>query len=72
MQEYTTEFRKMDFMLGISPRIPDVFLKYIGGLHSHLQKQVILFKPKKIDEACVQTQYPENIGYKKGYLSGSK
>ena len=36
VQEYTIEFRKMAIMLGISPKIPDVLLKYLGGLHSHL------------------------------------
>jgi hypothetical protein len=36
VQEYTTEFRKMAIMLGISPKNPDVLLKYLGGLHSHL------------------------------------
>jgi hypothetical protein len=43
-----------------------------GGLHSHLWKQVMLFKPRTIDEACVQAQYLENIGNKKGQPSGSK
>jgi hypothetical protein len=33
---------------------------------------VILFKPRTIDEACVQAQYLENIGDKKGHPSGSK
>jgi hypothetical protein len=26
----------------------------------------MLFKPRTIDEACVQAQYLENIGHKKG------
>jgi hypothetical protein len=59
-------------MLGISPKNLDVLLKYLGGLHSHLWKQVMLFKPRTIDEACVQAQYLENIGNKKGQPSGSK
>jgi hypothetical protein len=42
------------------------------GLNSHLQNQVVLFKPMIIDEACVHTQYVENIGHKKGQPSGSK
>jgi hypothetical protein len=37
VQEYTSEFRKMKIMLGISPKNPDVLLKYIGDLHSHPQ-----------------------------------
>ena len=52
--EYTTKFRKIDIMLGISPKNPDVLLKYLGGLHHHLFEKVMLFKPKKVDEACVQ------------------
>jgi hypothetical protein len=36
VHEYTTEFRKMAIMLGISPKNPYVLLKYLGGLHSHL------------------------------------
>jgi hypothetical protein len=72
VQEYTNEFKKMDIMLGISPKNRDVLLKYLGGLHNHLQNKVILFKSKTIDEACVQAQYLENIRRKKGQPSGSK
>jgi hypothetical protein len=72
VHEYINEFRKMAMMLGISPKNLDVLLKYLGGLHSHLRKQVMLFKPKIIDEACVQAQCLENIGHKKGKPSGSK
>ena len=32
----------------------------------------MLFKPSSIDEACVQAQYLENIGKKKGQPSSSK
>jgi hypothetical protein len=32
----------------------------------------MLFKPRTVDEACVQAQYLENIGHKKGKPSGSK
>jgi hypothetical protein len=72
VQEYTTEFRKMAIMLGISPKNPYVLLKYLGGLHSHLQKQVMLFRPRTMDEVCVQAQYMENKGQKKGQPSGLK
>jgi hypothetical protein len=33
---------------------------------------VILFKPRKIHEACVQAWYLKNIGHKKGYPISSK
>jgi len=62
----------MDIMLGISPKNLIIFLKYLGGLHNHLQKQVILFKPRTIDEPSVQEKYLENIGNKKGQPNGSK
>jgi hypothetical protein len=52
VQEYTIEFKKMAIMLGISPKNRDVLLKYLGGLHSHPRKQVMLFKPRIVDEAC--------------------
>jgi hypothetical protein len=71
-QEYTTEFTNMAIMMGISPKNPDVLLKYLGGLQSHLRKKVMLFNPRKMDEVCVHAQYLENIGKKKGKPSGSK
>ena len=64
MQDYTAEFKKMAIMLGISPRSLDVVMNYLGGLHCHLQKQVMFFKPKTIDDTCVQEQYPDNVGHK--------
>jgi hypothetical protein len=62
----------MDIMLGISPKDLDVHLKYLGCLHSHLQKKVMLFNPKTIDESYVKEQYLENMGHKKGQPIGSK
>ena len=59
----------MDIMLGISIKNPYVILKYMGGVHSHLQNKVMLFNPKTIDEVCVRAQY---LGNKKGQPSGSK
>ena len=32
----------------------------------------MLFKPRKINEACVQAKYMENMGMTKGQPSGSK
>jgi hypothetical protein len=59
VQEYNIESRRMTIMLGISPKNPYVLHKYLGGLHSHLRKQVILFKPRKMEKACVQAQLLE-------------
>jgi hypothetical protein len=72
VQEYTTKFRKMVIMLGISPKNPNVPLKYMGGLHSNFLNQVMLFKQRSFDENCVQEKYLENIGHKKEKPSGSK
>jgi len=36
VQEYTTKFKKIVIVLSISPKNPDVLLKYLKGLHSHL------------------------------------
>jgi hypothetical protein len=32
----------------------------------------MLFKPRTIDEGCMQAHYLENIGHKKGHPSGSR
>jgi hypothetical protein len=61
----------MFIMLGISPKNPNV-LNYLGGLHSNLQKKVILLEPVTMDEVCVQAQYLENLGQNKGKPNGSK
>ena len=66
------DLRKMAIMFGISPNNPNVLLKYLGGLHCHLCEKVMLFKPKLVDEACVQAQYLQNIGLKRVQSSGSK
>jgi hypothetical protein len=49
-------------MLGISPKKLDLLVKYIGGLHSHLRRKMVLFNPEIIDEAYLQAQYLENMG----------
>jgi hypothetical protein len=59
-------------MLGISPKNLDVILKYLGCLHGHIHKKVMLLNPRTVDEACVQTLHMENIGHKKGKPSSSK
>jgi hypothetical protein len=59
-------------MLGASLKNPIVLLNYMGGLQSHLWKQVMLFKTRKVDETFVQAKYLENIGYKKRQQSGHK
>lgn len=49
-------------MLGISPNNLYVLLNYLGGLHHHLREKLMLFKPKLVNEACVQVQYLEKKG----------
>ena len=43
--------------------------KYLGALHSHIQRQVMYSKPKTIGEACNQAQYIK--GDKKRMQSGA-
>ena len=52
-------------MLGIYPMNIGVILKYLGDLHNHLCEQVMVFKPKLVDEALVQAQHLRNIGLKR-------
>ena len=59
-------------MLGISSNNPDVLPKYLSVLRSYLRMQVILFKPRTIDEACVQAWYLEKMDKNKGQSIGSK
>jgi len=40
-------------MLGISQKNPNTLLKYMGDLHNHLPKQVMLLKPIMMEKACV-------------------
>lgn len=53
MQEYTIKFKNMAIMLGISTKNQNVLLKYLAGLHHHLDEQLMLFKPKLVDEEFV-------------------
>jgi len=59
-------------MLDIYTKKREVLIKYLGCLNRHLWRKVTLFKPMKINEACVQAQYMENMGMTKVQLSGSK
>lgn len=46
----------MAIMLSISPKNPNIPHKYLGGMYNHMWKQVMLFKPITMDEACVHAQ----------------
>ena len=56
------KFRKQATFLGVSLKDPQNLMKYIGGLHSHLQKTIMLFNPTNIDQVCVHAQYLEEDG----------
>ena len=51
----TNKFIKMAIMLSICPNNVNVLVQYISGFHSHLWRQVMLLKPRIIDEKCVST-----------------
>jgi hypothetical protein len=61
----TTKFIKKGTKLGISPKNPNVLLDYLDDIHSHLKK-VMHFKPRRVDEACMQAQCLKNMENKKG------
>jgi hypothetical protein len=37
-----------DIQLGISPKILDVIIKYLGGISNHIQRKVIPFNPRQV------------------------
>lgn len=47
------------------------YIKYLGGLHNDIRRQITLFKPKTIDEACVHAQHRE-FKKRKGFPNGLK
>jgi hypothetical protein len=69
--KYTTEFRKQAIMSRISPKNLDVLLKYLGGLHDDLRRQMVLFKTRTVDEAYVQARHLDT-DKKKRKPNGSK
>eukprot|EP00253_Pinus_taeda_P003578 PITA_03578 len=46
-------------MLGISLDSPKTLLKYIGGLHSYMRHNILMFNPTTIDEVSVQATHLE-------------
>ena len=62
MQDYTQEFRKRSLMLGVDLQSQDTLLNYIGGLHSYLRHNILMFSPTSLDEVCVQATYLEARG----------
>ena len=60
--EHTHDFRKRALLLGINLNSQDTLLKYIGGLHSYLKHNILMFNPKNLDEVCVQATHLEARG----------
>ena len=40
----------------------DNLIKYIGGLHSYLKHNILMFNPTSLDEVCVQVTHLEARG----------
>jgi hypothetical protein len=59
VQEFMTEFRKRAIQMGVSLKSPDMLVKYLGELLPQIHRQLMLFRPKTIDEANIQAQYLE-------------
>ena len=72
VKEYTFDFIKQVIMLVVFPMNPDILLKYLGGIHSHLKRKAMFLKPRTVDEVYVQAQYLENMKRKKRKLGSSK
>jgi hypothetical protein len=68
---YTTKFRKQVILLGIFVKNIDIVINYLGELHDHIRRQVMILISKRIDEARVQRLYFEK-NMKKGKLRHSK
>ena len=62
MQDYTHEFRRRALVLGINLYSQETFLKYIGGFHSYLRHNILMFNATNIDEVCVQSTHIEARG----------
>ena len=54
VQSYTQEFRKRALILGIDLSSQGTLIKHIWGFHSYLRHTILMFKPTKLDEVCVQ------------------
>jgi len=54
VQDYTQELRKRALLLGVNLNSQDTFLKYIGGLHSYLKHNILMFNTKNLGELCMQ------------------
>ena len=62
MQDYAQEFSKKDLVLGILLYTQETLLQYIGGLHSYLKHEILMFNPNNLDEVCVQATHIEYKG----------
>ncbi|GJR25019.1 hypothetical protein Tco_0973546 [Tanacetum coccineum] len=51
VQEYTTEFRRLAVMLGISITYEDVFTKYVAGLQRQIQNELRMYSFEDISSA---------------------
>jgi hypothetical protein len=59
IQAYTHELKKKTLSLGISLYTREKFLKYIGGMHSYLRHNILMFNPNNIDKVPVQATHIE-------------
>ena len=52
VQDYAQESRRRALMLDVYLKSQDTLLKYIGGLHSYLRHNILMFNPTSLDEFC--------------------
>jgi hypothetical protein len=59
VKEYTDGFRKMPLILDIPLHTQETLMNYIGGLPTHIQNNVFMFRLTNLDEVFVQATYIE-------------
>jgi hypothetical protein len=59
IQAYTREFKKKALSLGIPLYMHEIFLKYIGGMHSYLRHTILMFIHTNIDKVSIQATHLE-------------
>jgi len=45
--------------MGVSLKITNMLVKYLGEFLPHISRKLMLFRPRTIDEANIQAQYLE-------------
>jgi hypothetical protein len=67
VEEHTTKFHPPSIKLQIVEGEKKLVLKYVGGLHSHIQKELSSFDINTLDDAYTKSKYVEaKVSWLKG------